>query len=377
MGPRPARSDIALSVVLVLGGLLELWVIDGLGLSTVAKAGMSGGLVVVGACVMVRRTSPVPSALSALGTLAVLALVWTDSAAWVIAAVGIVEYGAARYAGRRGSVLALVGGLLFGLLVGFLEGVEGIWSFLGNYAFVATLMIGVPWAGGRAMRARHELNLAEAEQVAAAERLRIARELHDIVGQALGVIVVQAEGERATLPPEAESTRETLGTIAQTAREALDDVRRLLLVMREDERRLGPQPGLVDLPRLMESVEAVGLPCELVVEGQRRQLSSAIDLSAYRVVQESLTNTLRHARAAHARVTIRYGTEAIDIEVLDDGHTASESPSRGFGLLGMRERVGVYGGTVEAGPRAGGGFAVAVHLPTEGRGVDAHSGARG
>jgi signal transduction histidine kinase len=373
MGPRPTRSDIALSLALVVGGLFEVWAIDGLGMSTSAKAGTSAGVVVVGACVALRRTMPVPAALSVLGALTVVALAWTDSAAWEIAAVGIVEYGAARHAGRRGAVIALIGGLLFGLLTGLLEGVEGLWNFLGNYAFVATLMIGVPWAGGRAIRTRHELSVADAEQAAAAERLRIARELHDIVGQALGVIVVQAEGERATLPPEAASTRETLDAIARTAREALDDVRRLLLVMREDERRLGPPPGLVDLPRLMGSLDAVGLPCELVVEGDQRPLSSAIDLSAYRVVQESLTNTVRHARAAQARVTIRYGTAAIDIEVVDDGRTVPGSPSRGFGLLGMRERVAVYGGSVEAGPRTGGGFAVVVHLPTGGRGVDAHS----
>ena len=373
MSPRPTRSDIALSLALLIGGLFELWAVDGLDLSTSAKAGMSVALVVVGACVALRRTTPVPAALTALGTMAVVALAWTDSAAWVIAAVGIVEYGAARHTSRRKALIVLVGGLVFGLLVGFLEGTEGVWNFLGNYAFVGTLMIGVPWAGGRAIRTRHELSAADAEHAAAAERLRIARELHDIVGQALGVIVVQAEGERATLPPEATSTRETLATIARTAREALDDVRRLLLVMRDDERRLGPQPGLVDLPRLMESLQAVGLPCELVVEGDKRPLSSAIDLSAYRVVQESLTNTIRHAGAARARVTIRYRTDAIDIEVEDDGRTVRGSPSRGFGLLGMRERVALYGGTVEAGPRTGGGFAVAAHLPTGGRGVDAHS----
>ena len=134
------------------------------------------------------------------------------------------------------------------MLVGFTEGVEGFWNFVGNYAFVATLMIGVPWAGGRAVRTRHELSVADAEHAAAAERLRIARELHDIVGQALGVIVVQAEGERATLPADATSTRETLATIARTAREALDDVRRLLLVMRDDERRLGRSPDWSTCP---------------------------------------------------------------------------------------------------------------------------------
>ena len=309
---------MALSLVLVLGGLFELWAIDGLGLSTSAKAGMSGGLVVVGACVTLRRTSPFPprSRLWHAGRRRTR----LDRQRRVGDRCRRDRRVRRRSAcGPRGALVVLAGGLVFGLLVGFLEGVEGIWNFLGNYAFVATLMIGVPWAGGRAIRARHELSPADAEHAAAAERLRIARELHDIVGQALGVIVVQAEGERATLPPEATSTRETLATIAQTAREALDDVRRLLLVMREDERRLGPQPGLVDLPRLMESVEAVGLPCELVVEGTSAAVLGDRPL-AYRVVQESLTNTLRHAGAAQAgNHPLR--TEAIDIEVLDDGRT--------------------------------------------------------
>ena len=126
MSPRPTRSDIALSLALLIGGLFELWAVDGLDLSTSAKAGMSVALVVVGACVALRRTTPVPAALTALGTMAVVALAWTDSAAWVIAAVGTVEYGAARHTSRRKALIVLVGGLVFGLLVGFLEGTEGV-----------------------------------------------------------------------------------------------------------------------------------------------------------------------------------------------------------------------------------------------------------
>jgi signal transduction histidine kinase len=196
------------------------------------------------------------------------------------------------------------------------------------------------------------------------ERTRIARELHDVVGHALGVIVVQAEGERAVLDVgAADSTRETLAAIAQCARDALDDVRRLLVVMRSAD-SLGPQPGLGELPRLLEGVETAGLPTNLVIEGQPRPLSSAVDLSAYRVVQEALTNTLRHARGASAHVAVRYVEDEVIIDVVDDGPAASDRKSRGFGLLGMRERVALFGGHVETGALPGGGFAVHVNLPT-------------
>jgi len=206
----------------------------------------------------------------------------------------------------------------------------------------------------------------KAVRAVAEERARISRELHDVVGHALGMIVVQAEGERAQLGPDAPaSTRETLATIADGARDALDDVRRLLLVMRA-ENELGPQPGLRDVPRLLDGLSSAGLPVELEVSGDSRQLPAGIDLSAYRVVQESLTNVLRHSRDAHALVLLRYDPDAIAIDVTDDGHALPGDGSRGFGLLGMRERVALFGGSVEAGPRPDGGFGVHVYLPTRG-----------
>jgi signal transduction histidine kinase len=209
------------------------------------------------------------------------------------------------------------------------------------------------------------------------ERVRIARELHDVIGHALGVIVVQAEGERAVLPNEGpDSTRETLGAIAQIAHEALNDVRRLLLVMRSTDDRLGPQPGLADLPRLLDGMAAAGLPTELVIEGDPGPLPPAVDLSAYRVVQEGLTNSLRHSRNAQALVLLRYTGDEIVIEVTDDGQAVPSDGSRGFGLLGMRERVAVFGGQIATGPRMGGGFGVEVHLPSGGRRSDDPSRAR-
>jgi signal transduction histidine kinase len=172
-----------------------------------------------------------------------------------------------------------------------------------------------------------------------------------------------------------EATRETLSAIAQCAREALDDVRRLLVVMRS-EGSIGPQPGLTDLPRLLAGMTAAGLQCDLVIEGAARPLSAALDLSAYRVVQEALTNTMRHSREATARVLISYLNEALVIDVTDDGRTLSGHQPRGFGLLGMRERVAVFGGEVQAGTRPEGGFAIHVKLPTRGGDGHAIAGAR-
>jgi signal transduction histidine kinase len=224
----------------------------------------------------------------------------------------------------------------------------------------------IPCAGGLALRRREQLGHADADRAVDMERIRIARELHDVVGHALGVIVVQADGELALLPDgTADSTRETLSAIAQCAREALDDVRRLLVIMRS-EGSIDPQPGLADLPRLLAGMTAAGLPCGLLIEGTTRPLPTAVDLSAYRVIQEALTNTLRHSREANARVRICYLGDAVVIDVTDDGQAISGHQPRGFGLLGMRERVAMFGGQVQVGGRPEGGFAVHVNLPTGG-----------
>ena len=247
---------------------------------------------------------------------------------------------------------------------------DDVWMYVGNFLFFLGLMVVIPWTAGRALRRRQALSRYDAERAVEDERARIARELHDVVGHALGMIVVQAEGERAQLAPDApESTRETLEVIAGGARDALDDVRRLLVVLRA-QNDLAPQPGLHDVPKLLEGLSSAGLPVELEVSGDSRQLPAGIDLSAYRVVQEALTNVLRHSRDARAHVLLSYDRDAIGIEVTDDGQASPNEGSRGLGLLGMRERVALYGGTVDAGPRPTGGFSVHVHLPTRGGAAD-------
>jgi signal transduction histidine kinase len=202
-----------------------------------------------------------------------------------------------------------------------------------------------------------------AEQATAAERARIARELHDIVAHHLSVIVLQAAGARASGKP----AGATLEKIENSARQALGETRRLLGVLREpdEEAGLAPQPGISDLGALAASVQAVGLPVNLVIDGDLAGLPATVDVSVYRIVQEALTNVLKHAGPARADVTIGCAQHAVTIEVTDNG-TAEPGrpvPADGHGLAGMRERAAVFGGELAAGPRADGGFAVRARLP--------------
>jgi signal transduction histidine kinase len=207
----------------------------------------------------------------------------------------------------------------------------------------------------------------DAREAVAAERARIARELHDVVAHSVSVMTVQTAGVRRLLKPEQERERAALETVERTGREALAEMRRLLGVLRESDEaaELAPQPGLDGLERLLDQVRASGLPVELSVEGERRPLPAGVDLSAYRIVQEALTNALKHAGRAQAWVQLRYGQNALELEVGNDGATALVGDGRGHGLHGMRQRAEVCGGTLDAGPRPGGGFQVRASLPVE------------
>ena len=204
----------------------------------------------------------------------------------------------------------------------------------------------------------------QAERAVAAERARIARELHDIVAHHLSVVVLQAAGARASGRPAAAA----LEKIEHSGRQALTEMRRLLGVLRDphDEPGLTPQPGISELAALADSVRAAGLPVHLVVDGDHEALPAAVDVSAYRIVQEALTNILKHAGRAHAEVAIGCAAGAVTIEVTDDGAgiPAAGAQAGGQGLAGMGERVAIFGGELLAGPRPGGGFAVRARLPS-------------
>ena len=253
----------------------------------------------------------------------------------------------------------------------------------------------VSWVAGYALRARAEqaeaaetraalaerereaaemrATLAEREREAAAriavaeERTRIARELHDIVAHAVSVMVLQVGAVRHKLPQELEDDREALSRVEGAGRTALVEMRRLLGAMRRDGDGLdlAPQPGLDGLESLVDDVGRAGLPVQLHVDGDRFPLPRAIDLSAYRILQEGLTNALKHAGASRADVTVRYRPDEIELEVADDGAGAATSDGLGHGLVGIRERVKIYGGEMSAGTAPAGGFVLSARLPVE------------
>jgi signal transduction histidine kinase len=208
----------------------------------------------------------------------------------------------------------------------------------------------------------------EARQAVEEERGRITRELHDVLAHSVSVMTVQASAVRRLLKPEQEREREALMTVEETGRQALAEMRRLLGIMRTESERpaLAPQPGLGTLPELVEQVRQSGLPVELTVEGTPVKLPAGVDLSAYRIVQEALTNTLKHAGPAHAWVAVRYEGEDVEIEVANDGANDGVNDGGGHGLVGMRERVALCGGELRSGPRPGGGFKISARLPVAG-----------
>ena len=243
------------------------------------------------------------------------------------------------------------------------------------------LVFGISWLAGFAVRERAEqaeaaeLRAAQAEQereaaariAVAEERARIARELHDVVAHAVSVMVLQVGAVRHKLPEALADDADALRSVEQTGRAALAEMRRLLGALRSDgdEAELAPQPGLEGLDSLLEDVDRAGLPVRLQVDGDPFPLPRAIDLSAYRIVQEGLTNSLKHADASHADVTVRYHPDEVEVEVVDDGAGAATGDGLGYGLVGIRERVKIYGGEMSAGAAPGGGFMLTARLPLD------------
>jgi signal transduction histidine kinase len=207
-----------------------------------------------------------------------------------------------------------------------------------------------------------------ARQAVIEERLRIARELHDIVAHAMSVITVQAGTARMVMDRSPEVARDALGAIEGTSRQALQEMRRLLSVLRDDSdggaEALAPARGLADLDSLVEAAEAAGVRVELRRQGDPLPLPAGADLAAYRIVQEALTNVCKHARATSASIVVRYGPGEVAVEVTDDG-VGGAPAGDGHGLVGMRERAALYGGEVEAAPRPEGGFLVRARIPVE------------
>jgi signal transduction histidine kinase len=204
---------------------------------------------------------------------------------------------------------------------------------------------------------------AEAARAVAEEQARIARELHDVIAHTLSVIVVQAAAARDVFAARPEDAAEALQAIERSARGALEELRRLVGSVRGEEASFAPPPRLTDLDRLLDELRESGLPVSVTIEGRPVALPEAVDLSAYRVVQEALTNTLKHARATQAEVAVRWEDNDLEIEIHDDGVGSTGANGSGHGIVGMQERLSLLGGTLTAGPATEGGFTVLARFP--------------
>jgi signal transduction histidine kinase len=235
----------------------------------------------------------------------------------------------------------------------------------GNFVYVTTVVLAA-WSAGQGVRLAHERSALLAEQRAGQERSRIAGELHDVVAHHVSGIVVQAGAERRGLDPDTPAAR-ALEDIEVAGRQTLNELRRLLGVLRlDDTAPLSPQPGLADLPALLASARTAGVRATLELRGERFPVDGGIELAAYRVVQESLTNVAKHASSGTARVVVQWAGTGLEVEVTDDGGVpGGPVPGTGYGLVAMRERLRAHGGVVEAGPTAD-GFRVHAVLPAGG-----------
>jgi len=286
-------------------------------------------------------------------------------------------YSVAAHADRR---RATIGGVLAAAAILAIDAPAMLAGAIPPNDVYGWFLYALAWILGRMLRRRQELAAAlqdraarlERDQEAKArsavvdERARIARELHDVIAHSLSVIVVQAAAERRVLGQEHATTKEVLGSIEHTGRQALVELRRLLGVIRKtnDRPALQPQPTLAHLDELLEQVRDAGLAVQLQTKGEPVPLPPGVDLSAYRIVQEALTNVLKHAHASHAEVLVGYHPGELELEISDDGHGPTDGPG-GHGLVGMRERVALYGGTLQAGQRDGGGYRLHARLRFE------------
>jgi signal transduction histidine kinase len=324
-----------------------------------------------------RRRAPLATALTVAAAVAgpelftVLTIsLWGDFVPMLVAA-----YSVARHADREraaAGVLAIATAFVVLLLrvpsIGAKENIP--------FAFVPLVLVTL---AGRALRRRslshaaltlQATRLAEEQEAwvrdaVAAERARIARELHDVVAHCVSVMVIQAGAAEDLLDREPDAARQPLRAVQDTGHEAVAELGRMLGLLRGEAaaETLLPQPGVVQLPELVAQVRSAGLTVDQDVQGTPRDLPPGVDVALYRLTQEALTNVLKHARGARASVVLRYTETAVELSVHDDGPGGPAGSGLGHGLIGMRERVVLYGGTLSAGPRAGGGFAVDAVIP--------------
>jgi len=385
--------DVGIAVLLAGIGVAEIWV----PFTSVQGSGSAATTTVVVVLatlpLALRRVAPLPTALFVLAVWPVvftvtplLVLFWGQFVPMVVAVFSVARYGR----GRQGVYGAVAGAAT--LL--FLDFRVDVLQSPGEIVFHWLVFI-VAWSVGRglnvmelraaeSLRRAIEVEVASAERALAAvveERTRIARELHDVVAHSVSVMVVQAGAAEQVVEDDPAHVRAALETIRRTGTEALAEMRRVVAMLRDAEEAgtLTPQPGLGQLRVLVDEARSGGLEVSLTVTGTTDRLPAGLDLAAYRILQEALTNVRRHAGASHAEVHVRYEDESLTLEVRDDGRSRSTTGAEpgpdpvavgtgglGHGLIGMRERVGIYGGRLDAGPTRDGGFRVLAVLPLAG-----------
>ncbi|HEX8631913.1 MAG TPA: histidine kinase [Catenuloplanes sp.] len=379
--PRPARpapagpTVVAWCAAAAFPVVLYVTVLNTHGGHTVPRALLPAVIVMLPAGLL-RRRPLTALALMLSGSLAVTATLGTADVGYTQAvltalAVGVV----AAVERRRVSIVALVATLgTQTAAVAFYTADSGVFAM--SAAFVA-LAVFAAWTTGDSIRQRRvhadALRSQAAAQAVTAERLRIARELHDMIAHSIGVIAIQAGVGSRVLETRPAEARTALDTIEATSRQTLAELRRVLGGLRRTDpdpgpgsTPVGPAPTLADVDRIAAGARDAGVRVEVRWRGQRRPLPAHIDLSAFRIVQEALTNVLRHADARECRVTLEHRDDGLAIEVVDDGRRGAGT-GIGYGITGMRERVGLLHGEFSAGPRPGGGFRVTARLPVPGR----------
>ena len=375
-------GDWIVALALAAGAEYELWASTPPSLVVHGGRGLLAVLVALMTLSLAwRRRAPVPVLGVIVGAVAIAGLLANLNGLPVelFVAVILAFYSVGANCNEQRALLA--GGAALATLAA-VDLARGLFQVHGGARPGAWLIFAVAWLVGRDLRRRRrevarlqdraaQLEREREEKARTAvseERGRIARELHDVVAHSVSVMVVQAQaGPRLLDNPE--QLRGTFHSIEASGREALVELRRMLGILRTGDEQLsiGPQPGLGSLQSLVEQVREAGLQVELRIEGKQVPLPPGIDLSAYRIVQEALTNTLKHAGQAEAEIVVRYGALALELEVIDNGAGMPASVNgSGHGLIGMRERTALYGGQLEAAPRESGGYAVRARLPLEG-----------
>jgi MYXO-CTERM domain-containing protein len=376
----PEHVDRAVAALLLVALELQIWTGPPHGDRTVAAI----AAIVLCAAVAVRRRRLVEALALALVATTLKLAIWGTGAragggggAGLIAVMLLFYAAGAFYTGRRSWLAA---GLGVATVVIANLGASG--PLVSNLVFGAAVVVAPAFLVGRMARdhaARERASRARAEHLDAqrelrvraaglAERTRLAREIHDVIAHSVSVMVIQAAGARTVMAGDPERAEESLRAVERAGREALAELRRLLGVLGDGRslRELAPQPGLNDLDELVARTTASGVTVSMQVEGRPLAVPPGLSLCAYRVVQEALTNTIKHAGPARASVALRWGTDELLLVVADDGAGElglSPVPAGGHGIAGMRERVALHGGTVVAGPAPGGGFAVHASLP--------------